>query len=134
MFAGRSVVERLRPGYRLFMAMHRVVAPHGAKDILYGATPFGWRLSKDRSRLIEDREEQRVISVVRHMYFVGRVPMREIVKRLKEMGVTNRRGHPFPLSRVFEIVHSTETRPPEASPSGGRRASRARIRSQRRSG
>ena len=116
------------------MAMHRVVAPDGAKDILYGQMPFGWRLSKDRSRLVEDRDEQRVISVVRHMYFAGRVPMREIVKRLKEMGVRNRRGHAFPLSRVFEIVHTTNTRPPEASPSGGRRAARSRIRSQRRSG
>jgi hypothetical protein len=114
--------------------MHRVVAPRGAKDILYGQTPFGWRLSKDRSRLVEDREEQRVISVIRHMYFVGRVPMRDIVKRLKEMGVRNRRGRPFPLSRVFEIVHSTNTRPPEASPSGGRWSRRARARSQRRSG
>jgi len=116
------------------MPMHRVVTPDGTKDILYGQTPFGWRLSKDRSRLVEDREEQRVRSVIRHMYFVGRVPMREIVKRLKEMGVRNRRGHAFPLSRVFEIVHSTDTRPPEASPSGSRAGARGHARSQRRSG
>jgi hypothetical protein len=95
--------------------MHRVVAPRGPKDVFYGQTPFGWRLSKDRSRLVRDREEQRVIAIVRHMYFVGRVPMREIVTRLKEMGVVNRRGHAFPLSRVFEIVHSTERAPQEAA-------------------
>jgi hypothetical protein len=114
------------------MPMHRVVAPRGAKDILYGQTPFGWRLSKDRSKLVQDRQEQRVISVVRHMYFIGRVPMREIVKRLKEMGVVNRRGHPFPLSRVFEIVHSTNRRPREATPR--RRVRDAPPRSQRWSG
>ena len=33
---------------------------------------------------------------------------------LKAMGVVNRRGSPFPLSRVCEILHGGKKRPPEA--------------------
>ncbi len=75
------------------------------KDILYGEPPFGWRLSRDRSKLVRDPEEQRVVATVRHMYFVSRLPMREIVAHLAAAGIVNRRGRPFGLSRIFEIVH-----------------------------
>jgi hypothetical protein len=94
--------------------MRRVAAPEGARDILYGEAPFGWRLSKDRSRLVEDKEEQRVIAVVRHMYFSLRLPMRDIVQLLEETGVKNRRGHAFGLSRIFEIIHGKSAKPAEA--------------------
>jgi hypothetical protein len=94
--------------------MRRVAAPSGARDILYGEAPFGWRLSRDRSRLVQDKDEQRVIAVVRHMYFSLRLPMREIVQLLEETGVKNRRGKAFGLSRVFEMVHSTKKKPAEA--------------------
>ena len=47
--------------------MRRVNLPSGTRDILYGETPFGWRLSPDRSKLVLDPEEQRLLSVVRHM-------------------------------------------------------------------
>ena len=94
--------------------MRRVAAPRGARDILYGEAPFGWRLSKDRSRLVLDKDEQRVIAVVRHMYFSLRLPMREIVQLLEETGVRNRRGNAFGLSRVFEMVHAKKKKPVEA--------------------
>ena len=94
--------------------MMRVVAPSGSKDILYGQPPYGWKLSKDRSKLVRDPDEQRTIAMVRHMYFIRRLPMREIVAELKEMGVVNRRGNAFPLSRVCEILHSDRKPPPEA--------------------
>jgi hypothetical protein len=42
--------------------------------------------------------------------------LRLIVERLRDMGVVNRRGRPFSLSRVFEMVHRHRTKPPEASP------------------
>jgi ribosomal protein S14 len=93
--------------------MMRVVAPPGMKEILYGEPPFGWRLSRDRLKLVRDRDEQRVIAVVRHMYFIGRIPMREVAAQLRALGVVNRRGRPFGLSRIFEIIH------------GGRRATAA---------
>jgi hypothetical protein len=95
--------------------MRRVVAPRGGRDILYGEAPFGWRLSKDRSRLVKDSEEQKLIAHVRKMYFSMRLPMREIVQLLAETGVTNRRGNPFGLSRVFEMIHAPKKKPSEAN-------------------
>jgi hypothetical protein len=96
--------------------MRRVIAPSGSRDILYGEAPFGWRVSSDRSKLVVDDGEQRVIAVVRHMYFVERIPMRDVVARLREMGIVNRRSRPFGLSSVFEMIHRRPTKPREASP------------------
>jgi hypothetical protein len=101
--------------------MRRVIAPKGARDILYGETPFGWRLSRDRSKLVLDGNEQRILSVVRHMYFAERVPMREIVTRLREMGIVNRRGRAFGLSSVFEMIHRGPRQPAEARKKNRRR-------------
>jgi hypothetical protein len=101
--------------------MRRVIAPKGARDILYGETPFGWRLSRDRSKLVLDGNEQRILSVVRHMYFAERIPMREIVARLREMGIVNRRGRFFGLSSVFEMVHRGRKPPTEAKKTNRKR-------------
>ena len=101
--------------------MRRVIAPRGAKDILYGETPFGWKLSRDRSKLVMDGSEQRILAVVRHMYVADRVPMREIVTRLREMGIVNRRGRSFGLSSVFEMIHRGRKQPAEATKTNRRR-------------
>ncbi len=98
--------------------MMRVQAPKGSKDILYGQPPYGWKLTKDRSKLVKAPEEQRVIAMVRHMYFIRRLPMRQIVSELAEMGIVNRRGHAFPLSRICEILHSDKKPPAEANGGG----------------
>jgi site-specific DNA recombinase len=95
--------------------MRRVVVAGSSRDILFGETPYGWRLSRDRSKLVVDDDERRVIAVVRHMYLVERIPMRAIVDRLRETGVVNRRGRPFGLSSIFEMIHRPANRPPEAS-------------------
>ena len=71
--------------------MRSVTLPAGTQDILYGETPFGWRLSADRSAWAGS-QEQRLLSVVRHMYLAERMPMRAIVERLRNMRVVNRRG------------------------------------------
>ena len=63
--------------------MRLVSLPSGHRPILYGETPFGWRLNDDRSRLVKDETEQRLLSVVRHMYMAERLPMRGIVERLR---------------------------------------------------
>jgi hypothetical protein len=94
--------------------MMRVAAPAGSKDVIYGQPPFGWKLSKDRSKLVRNSEEQRIIAMVRHMFFIRRLTMREIVSELQELGVTNRRGNAFPLSRVCEILHMDRKPPREA--------------------
>ena len=94
--------------------MRRVASLGSAPDILYGETPYGWRLTRDRSRLVVNGDEQRVLSVVRHMYFVERIPMRDIVQRLREAGIVNRRDRPFVLSGVWELIHRRRDRPEEA--------------------
>jgi hypothetical protein len=96
--------------------MRRATVPYGVSDILYGETPFGWRLSRDRARLVVDGDEQRVIAVARHMYFVRRIPMRDIVQELEAMRLVNRRGRPFGLSSVWQMIHRGKDRPAEASP------------------
>jgi hypothetical protein len=96
--------------------MRRVQGPAGArKEVLYGEAPYGWRLSRDRSKLVLDKDEQRLIGVVRHMYFVERLNMRLIVSRLDEMGVVNRRNRPFALSSVWSMIHHGTKLPPEAT-------------------
>jgi hypothetical protein len=93
------------------MARSRISPPAHS---LRGETPYGWRISNNRSKLVVDDSEQRVIAVIRHMYFGQKLPMRGIVDELRRMGVVNRRGTPFGLSRIFEIVHSLgrTVRPP----------------------
>lgn len=111
--------------------MRRVNLPGGShRDILYGEAPYGWRLSDDRSKLVLHPDEQRVLSVVRHLYLVEREPMRTIVDRLRKMGVVNRRGRPFGLSGVWEMIHRRKDVPPEAATRA--RAKRG-VRSKRRS-
>jgi hypothetical protein len=105
----------------------------GHRDILYGETPFGWRLSPDRSKLVLDSDEQRVLAVVRHLYLVERLPMRGIVERLRKMGVMNRRGRPFGLSGVWEMIHRRIERPAEAKTSASTPRSRPRQKVARRS-
>ncbi len=95
--------------------MMRVSAPKGSKDILYGQPPYGWKLTKDRSKLVKNPDEQRIMAMVRHMYFIRRLPMREIVAELTALRVLNRRGHAFPLSRVCEILHADKRPPPDAA-------------------
>ncbi len=94
-----------------------------SSGVLFGEAPYGWRLSSDRSRLVLDPDEQRLLGVVRHMYFIERIPMREIVANLRKMRVVNRRGRPFGLSGGWEMIHRRHGKPPEAS-SRRRRAGR----------
>ncbi len=73
---------------------------------LYGEAPFGWTVAGgNRSQLVRDPVEQRIIAIVRHMHLVQREPLRAVVERLREMGIRNRRGQSFSLSRVWEMVH-----------------------------
>jgi hypothetical protein len=106
----------------------RRVNLQGARDILYGETPYGWRLSPDRSKLVMDPDEQRLLSVVRHMYLAERVPMRAIVDRLRKMRVVNRRGNPFGLSGVWEMIHRRKEAPAEAKTKAAGRAPAAKKR------
>jgi hypothetical protein len=107
--------------------MRKVKIP-GAKPILFGEAPFGWKLNAERSELVLDTDEQRVLSVVRHLYTIDRLPMRGIVDRLKKMNIVNRRGRPFGLSGVWEMIHKRSETPAEAA---GRASSRGKKRATR---
>jgi hypothetical protein len=99
----------------------------GSHRILYGEAPFGWRLSTDRSKLVRDPDEQQLMSAVRRMYLAG-LPMRGIVDRLRSMGALNRRGRPFGIGSVWEMIHGRNKQPAEAKPvvkKGPKRAKRA---------
>jgi hypothetical protein len=48
----------------------------------------------------------RVAAVVRHMYFVERLPARVIVARLRSMGVVDREGKPFDLPAVMDMLRN----------------------------
>jgi hypothetical protein len=93
--------------------MRRTRTPDGS-EVLYGELPFGWRLSRDRSSVVEDRDEQRVIAIVRHLYVAQGTPMRQIAVRLAQMGIVNRRGKSFSLSRIWEMIQHDGGRPLEA--------------------
>ncbi len=93
--------------------MMRLHASSDPKDVLRGQPPYGWKLTRDRTKLVRDPDEQRIIAMVRHMYFIRRLPMRAIVEELQELGVVNRRGKAFPLSRVCQLIHTSKN-PPRA--------------------
>ena len=115
--AVRSVTFETSP-LHCGLNMRRVKAPSGARDILYGETPYGWRLSADRSKLILDSDEQRLLAVVRHMYFIERVPMRQIVGR--EPPRDGRHQPPWsPLHPVGGVVDHP---PAQRQASGGHQA------------
>ncbi len=107
--------------------MRRATLSNSSPEVLYGETPYGWRLSRDRSKLVMNGDEQRVLAVVRHMYFAQRVPMRDIVQRLGGMGIVNRRGRSFGLSSVWEMIHHGKERPPEAGRGPAKSSKRKRA-------
>jgi hypothetical protein len=72
--------------------------------VLLGAVPWGYRLSEDRTSLVPDKEEQRVLAVVRHMFAVEKKSVREIVADLAALGYVGRAGKPLTQTRVFEML------------------------------
>ncbi|MGH7268872.1 MAG: hypothetical protein ACREJ3_00445 [Polyangiaceae bacterium] len=60
--------------------------------------------------------DQRLVAVARHMYFIERVPMKEVVFRLRAMGVVDSAGKPYKLTSIFEMIHSRRWKPPERTP------------------
>jgi hypothetical protein len=82
-------------------------------DILYGSPPYGWKLSKDRARLVKDPAEQRVIATILRMHADG-MSIRAIVDDLQARGVRNRLGAPFSRTSVHHVVRRGTKPPPEA--------------------
>jgi hypothetical protein len=111
---------------------HVNLSAAGHRDILYGEAPYGWKLNADRSKLVLDPDEQRLLAVVRHLYLVERLPMRTIVDRLRQMRVVNRRGRPFGLSGVWEMIHRRKEPPPDAKGATRTRRNKPRLKAAKR--
>jgi hypothetical protein len=94
--------------------LRRARHPSGKGEVFYGSAPYGWRLSTDRSKLVRDRSEQRVLAVVRRMYLERGLTMEAIVERLRAMRIANRRGAPFSMNGVRSLLHDRGGVPLEA--------------------
>jgi hypothetical protein len=69
-------------------------------------------------------EQQRIVALAQHMRANG-CSVRQIVAELRGLGVVNRRGRPWSLSGVFQIVRKIPRRDLGApSPAGGLEAVR----------
>ncbi len=60
---------------------------------------------EDRAKLSLDPDDERLWAVVRHMFFVSGLSLRGVVDELVSMQVFDGRGHAFPRSHVWTIVH-----------------------------
>jgi DNA invertase Pin-like site-specific DNA recombinase len=69
-----------------------------------------------------DETERKVVDLVRRMHGQGS-KLREIVHALAKARLTNRRGKPIGMTRVFEIIHGGR-KAARLSASSGRRAAR----------
>lgn len=69
----------------------------------WGRVPWGYRLSADGMSLEPNLAERAVVAVARHMRLRG-LKLRQIVDELKKLGVVNRNGRPFGITRVYELL------------------------------
>jgi hypothetical protein len=99
--------------------MRHGVSPSSKSAVLFGETPYGWRLGPGRAHLVVDRTEQTVIAAIRRLHTHRGMSIREIVAELAYMGVVNRRGRNFSTTRVFNILHAP-TKPPQDARRRGR--------------
>jgi hypothetical protein len=78
-----------------------------AKGAPYGQIPWGFRASADGKRLVRDKTEQRVVSVIAHMRASG-FKLHEIAEELARSGMRSRRGGRIGIPRVFELLRDIE--------------------------
>ena len=74
-----------------------------SKSERVGTINFGFKLSDDGVTLIEDFEEQKVISAILSMRDAG-LSLRKIVVELERKGFLSRSGQPFQLKQVHRIT------------------------------
>ncbi len=84
-----------------------------SRRVLFGEPPWGYRVSVDRTSLVDDWREQAITAVVRHMKRRG-FTLEKIVVELEYLGARGRRGRSIGLTRVFELLHSPSKRPHRA--------------------
>jgi DNA invertase Pin-like site-specific DNA recombinase len=83
---------------------------HQARGAPYGQVPWGFRASADGTRVVRDKDEQRVLSLVAHMRASG-FKLREIAAELSKTGLRTRPGGPITIARISELLHDIDERP-----------------------
>ncbi|MGH7437382.1 MAG: hypothetical protein ACRENE_17020 [Polyangiaceae bacterium] len=73
----------------------------------WGRVPWGYRLSADGMSLEPNLAERAVAAVARHMRLRG-LKLREIADELRRLGVRNRNGRPFGITRIYELLDQGE--------------------------
>ena len=81
-----------------------------ARGAPYGQIPWGFRASADGTRMVRDKDEQRVLSIVAHMRANG-LKLREIAAELAKSGLRTRPGGPITVARISELLHDIDERP-----------------------
>ena len=69
-----------------------------------GTVAFGYCLAADGLTLVEDANEQGIITAIRNYRDAG-LPLRTIVSRLNEQGYVSRAGKPLGLTQVARIAN-----------------------------
>jgi hypothetical protein len=72
--------------------------------------PWGFRASADGTRVVRDKDEQRVLSLVAHMRASG-LKLREIAEELAKAGLRTRPGGPITIARISELLRDIDERP-----------------------
>jgi hypothetical protein len=114
----RPLVEVIAAHDRAARALHS--APRaGAVARRRGMRAWGFRAAPNGGIEV-DETERRVADMVQRLHARG-AKLREIVQALGRARLTNRRGKPIGMTRVFEIIHGGRK---AVSASSGRRAAR----------
>jgi hypothetical protein len=125
--AGRAEEGSLKPLLEVIAAHERASralrsAPRASSVARRrGMRAWGFRAAPNGGVEV-DETERRVVELVRRLHGQGS-KLREIVQALAKARLTNRRGKPIGMTRVFEIIHGGR-KAARISASSGRRASR----------
>ena len=107
--AGRMVVnmlgvvgqwEREATGERTAAAMAHKAA---AGEYIGGAAPYGWRVGPDGVRLVEEAEEQAVLTLARDLRGAG-LSLRAVAAELDRRGLRARNGRAFAAVQIARMV------------------------------
>lgn len=101
----RGIVDLFASYERLLIASRTRAALQTmkARGLRVGQVPFGWSVASDGSTLVENPDEQRVITTVRKLRAKG-LSLRAVVKECQRQGVVSRSGRPLGLVQVDRLL------------------------------
>lgn len=93
-----SEMERRQISHRTVKAMEH----KKSQGMVIGTTPYGFK--RDGNKLIEEKEEQKVISLANKLYSNG-ARLKDIVSALNEKGFKNRNGNEWAAAQVRNFIN-----------------------------